>query len=393
MYNRNQLPQPILVNKKQHELQVTQNVRLNAGYQLVEEKHNFKANLAYLRDDLHYTQRFDGDYRGTDSDNKSNSLIVKTDYTYHFRENLELGGSLNYRYDWVHTNNYDDPIKRNTVTLTTNLVWRPKERTTLNLQLMGEQNDHLFMPTFSAGASYALIRDLLDVKGSVAYNYHYPTLNDLYWVPGGNPDLNPEKGFAYDATVSLNKTLGNFSFKLDASYYLMTVKDWIVWLPTQQTYLWSPKNIQKVFSHGAEIMGEVGLKTGVFSHRVIANYGYSPAINKTRSSDKDATVDKQLPYIPLHKWNLHYLLQVKDFSFKYGVAFTDKRYTSTDEEYSTVAFTIHDAEAGYMFHFPKSRYKAEFKLRVNNIFNAYYESTEFYPMPLRRFFGSMMFYF
>ena len=28
MYNRNQLPQPILVNKKQHELQVTQNVRL-----------------------------------------------------------------------------------------------------------------------------------------------------------------------------------------------------------------------------------------------------------------------------------------------------------------------------------------------------------------------------
>lgn len=85
MYNRNQLPQPILVNKKQHELQVTQNVRLNAGYQLVEGKHNFKANLAYLRDDLHYTQRFDGDYRGTDSDNKSNSLIVKTDYTYHFR--------------------------------------------------------------------------------------------------------------------------------------------------------------------------------------------------------------------------------------------------------------------------------------------------------------------
>lgn len=79
------------------------------------------------------------------------------------------------------------------MTLTTNLVWRPKERTTLNLQLMGEQNDHLFMPTFSAGASYALIRDLLDVKGSVAYNYHYPTLNDLYWVPGGNSDLNPEK--------------------------------------------------------------------------------------------------------------------------------------------------------------------------------------------------------
>lgn len=393
MYNRNQLPQPVLVNKKQHELQITQNTRANINYQLAEGKHDFKASLAYLRDNLHYTQKFDGDYRGINSKNKSNSLISKGDYTFHCKENLDIGGSINYRYDWVRTNNYDELIQRHTVTLTTNLVWTPKERTTLNLQLMGEKNDHIFMPTFSAGASYKLIKDLLDIKGSAAYNYHYPTLNDLYWVPGGNPDLVPEKGFAYDATFSFHKKIHDVSLKIDASYYLMTVKNWIVWLPTQQTYLWSPKNIQKVFSHGAEIMTEVAFKTGIASHRIIANYGYSPSINKTRSSDKDATVNKQLPYIPPHKWNIHYLLQIKNFSVKYGVAFTDKRYTSTDEEYSTVAFTIHDAEAGYTLLFPKSRYKAEIKARVHNIFNAYYESTEFYPMPLRRFFGSILFYF
>lgn len=30
-------------------------------------------------------------------------------------------------------------------------------------------------------------------KASIARNYRYPTLNDLYFKPGGNPDLRPRK--------------------------------------------------------------------------------------------------------------------------------------------------------------------------------------------------------
>ena len=39
-------------------------------------------------------------------------------------------------------------------------------------------------------------------KASVSRNYRFPTLNDLYFLPGGNPGLNSEKGVAYEAGLS-----------------------------------------------------------------------------------------------------------------------------------------------------------------------------------------------
>lgn len=42
------------------------------------------------------------------------------------------------------------------------------------------------------------------VKASVSRNYRFPTLNDLYFLPGGNPDLKNEHGFSYDAGVSFD---------------------------------------------------------------------------------------------------------------------------------------------------------------------------------------------
>lgn len=40
------------------------------------------------------------------------------------------------------------------------------------------------------------------LKASVSRNYRFPTLNDLYFLPGGNPNLRNEHGFSYDAGVS-----------------------------------------------------------------------------------------------------------------------------------------------------------------------------------------------
>lgn len=42
------------------------------------------------------------------------------------------------------------------------------------------------------------------LKASVTRNYRYPTLNDLYFQPGGNPDLKPEHGFTYDGGASFD---------------------------------------------------------------------------------------------------------------------------------------------------------------------------------------------
>lgn len=41
-------------------------------------------------------------------------------------------------------------------------------------------------------------------KASITRNYRFPTLNDLYFLPGGNPALNNESGFTYETGLSFS---------------------------------------------------------------------------------------------------------------------------------------------------------------------------------------------
>ena len=254
---------------------------------------------------------------------------------------------------------------------------------------MGEVNDGEFAPTFSAGLASRMIPNLLAAKANIAYNYKFPSLNDLYWQPGGNPDLVPEKGFSYDATLSFTPSVGKFlSFKIDATYYLMNIDNWIMWLPTMN-WFWEPRNVQNVLSEGVELLTECEYVSGNFKGKVGINYTYSPSVNRERNFEEDNTYLKQLPYIPLHKANMRLGGEYGNLFFSYQVCYTGKRYVTADESYETNAYTIHDVEAGYRFTVG-GKYKLTPKLQVSNLFDAYYESTQYYPMPLRTFSASLL---
>ena len=86
-------------------------------------------------------------------------------------------------------------------------LWTPMAWMMLNGQYMFEQNDSRGVSTWSAGMVFNLWEKELQVKGNVAYNYRFPSMNDLYWRPGGNPDVKPEDGYSYDASVGLSETV------------------------------------------------------------------------------------------------------------------------------------------------------------------------------------------
>lgn len=71
------------------------------------------------------------------------------------------------------------------------------------------------------------------LKASVSRNYRFPTLNDLYFLPGGNPNLRNEHGFSYDAGVSFEVGKEN-AYKLNGgvNWFDSYIDDWIIWLPT-----------------------------------------------------------------------------------------------------------------------------------------------------------------
>lgn len=75
------------------------------------------------------------------------------------------------------------------------------------------------------------------VKASVSRNYRFPTLNDLYFLPGGNPDLKNEQGFSYDAGISFDVGKEKV-YKLSGgmNWFDSYIEDWIIWLPTTKGF-------------------------------------------------------------------------------------------------------------------------------------------------------------
>ena len=89
------------------------------------------------------------------------------------------------------------------------------------------------------------------LKASVARNYRYPTMDDLYFQPGGNPDLQPEKGFTYDAGVEFAVKKVRWTLKGNVTAFDSHIKDWILWTPNTKGF-WEPSNVKKVHNYGLE---------------------------------------------------------------------------------------------------------------------------------------------
>lgn len=393
-YGNRRLPQPLTVNRQSHEKQKNTSLKYYLGYEAGKGRHEWSVKAAYLLDYLDYRKWSDGSYRIDEKNyNTAQALNLKGNYNYACSPKLSMNVSMMYNYDFIRAASYiRERVDRHVMALQGNVLWEPTGWLSCNAQIMGELNDKEFSPTYGAGVSARLLPSLLQAKANVSYNYRYPALNDLYWNPGGNPALVPEKGFSYDASLVFTPRIdGLLYFKIDATYYMMNIDNWIMWLPTQDWY-WQPTNVQNVLSHGLELFTEVNLVAGDFKTKLSMNYAYARSLNRERRFEDDGSYRKQLPYIPKHKANIRLGADYKNAFFSYQLCYTGVRYTTQDESYSTNAYWVHDAEIGYKFTLA-NRFSLTPKIRANNLLNTYYESTEYYPMPLRNIFGSIVFSF
>ena len=77
-------------------------------------------------------------------------------------------------------------------------------------------------------------------------------MNDLFWVPGGNPGLKNEYALIYEISYEMNQKISNpLNLKYDLSAFRYNIKDMIQWHPGEFSY-WTADNIQKVNSSGVE---------------------------------------------------------------------------------------------------------------------------------------------
>lgn len=221
------------------------------------------------------------------------------------------------------------------------------------------------------------------IKTQLARAYRFPTLNDRFWVPGGNPELKSETGINAEigAEVRLRKKKHDASFELN--HHRLWVDQWIIWLPNLNG-LWTPSNLSTVHVHGIEANLREDFSTDQFMVRMGASYAYTRSINQRGLSETDVvTVGKQLPYVPIHSGSVFAKIERKLWSLELQANYTGLRYTTLDNEnYQALKeYTLLGTSAGKRFVFPHS--EMSLRLTMNNLFNIYYENIENRAMPGR----------
>ena len=130
-----------------------------------------------------------------------------------------------------------------------------------------------FFPTATLTYKVPFVKGLSFNTG-YSHNYRNPTLNDLYWNPGGNENLKGENGKTVDLDINYLYENLNFNLDLRTGFYYSKVKDWIQWVPTNYRY-WMPKNVSEVLAHGLELHLKANYRYALWNFSISGNYVYS----------------------------------------------------------------------------------------------------------------------
>ena len=253
-------------------------------------------------------------------------------------------------------------------------------RLTLRNDLVNAKSEGFF-PTAMLVYRLPFVKGL-SFNAGYSHNYRNPSLNDLYWNPGGNENLKSEKGKTFDFDVNYFYEKDNFTFDVKAGLYYSKVKDWIQWVPTNYRY-WMPKNMSEVFARGLEFHFDANYKYAQWSFSLSGNYVYSHTTDESEYAQQYGSNGKQLIYIPLHHANAFAEVKWKTWNLNYTFEFTGERNTSmNDNEFFAYRLPY------YMLHhisFGKQLNKFRLELRVNNLTDADYQTVLWRAMPGRSY--------
>ena len=265
--------------------------------------------------------------------------------------------------------------------------WRPTERLGVSLVLREEMFGTEWTPVIPALFVDGVLskRGNIVAKASLSRNFRFPTLNDLYFLPGGNPDLKRESGWTYDAGLSFAVGReGSYSLSGSASWFDSHVKDWIIWLPTTKGFF-SPRNIKSVHAYGVELEAELAVALSDEWHLGMnGTFSWTPSINEGEPmSPADKSVGKQLPYVPEISATLTGELSYRTWSLLYKWCHYSERYTMSSNDLSLSG----NLPPYYMSNISlEKRFSlawADLSLTgaVNNLFDEEYLSVLSRPMP------------
>lgn len=317
----------------------------------------------------------------TDSKNTANVFHQIADVEQNLFRSWKINAKIQWDHEQVKSNDYDGVKKRDVFStyaaLSGNVLRNIGLRATLRNDIVDGKSVGFF-PTATVSYSFTYLKGL-KISAGYSHNYRNPSLNDLYWNPGGNPDLKPEDGKTVDGNLNFTRAFERLSVESQVGAYYSQVSDWIQWKPTSYRY-WVPENVSTVTAYGAEIHLKLNYKLERWNFSVSGNYVFS------HTTDED---DKQLIYIPLHHANAFADVNWRGWHLSYTMEFTGERKTSmSDNEFygfRLMPYALHHVSMGKHF------WKLDIELKINNLTDKDYQAILWRAMPGRSYEVSLNF--
>ncbi|MEX0813691.1 MAG: TonB-dependent receptor plug domain-containing protein [Chitinophagales bacterium] len=368
---------PAILSSNQSESQEDHLGVLNLQYKLSRSKHALRLAGYYKFQYLEY-QNLQAEIN---SQTTAHTSMMLAEHKFAIRPQMILKSRLENQTDWVNNENIGSVKSRNRTVLSTVLnhnlnnyfSWSGNLRQDFYSDFVSPFLFHFGFKVFPLG------KEKFYIGADGGRNFRYPTINDLYWQPGGNLDIEAESSWGGELSSNYNLKKNKWQFNFSQQLYLYRIKNQIRWLPSSEGF-WQAQNIDNVLSWGYEPQvtfafspdQEWKLEAQIFYH----------LNNSFESAERWQSI-----YVPKHQVKSILFLSYKGFFAEYSQEWSSERYTSRDNSTFLEPYMLYNLSLGKDFNFKKHLLRLQ--LRMENLSNESYVLMAGRPMPGRAFYGTL----
>ena len=354
-------------------------IRLSANWSYI--KTGFKSIVrgAYFIDRINYTDSIAAIY----SKSKARTAMFENENYFTLNKNNQLNVGLNISSSSANTKEYAAAKTLSRASLMAgNKFSLPGDKFIAYMAARVEYFSAGTLPvTGNIGLEYRLFKSIT-LAASAARVYRQPTLNELYWMPGGNINLKPEQGYTNDGTVTYKKQLKNIAVVVSGAAFSRHINNWILWVPGTNGNP-SPVNLQQVWSRGTETTWKISYRKNKFYAAAAVVTGYVLSTVQADRQENSNTVNRQLIYTPRYTANCNMTLGYDRLTLVFFHQYTGYRFTTSDNAEWLKPYHISSLRCNC--NMPVKKVKLLLYAACNNVFNTNYTVLEARPMPLRSY--------
>ena len=246
------------------------------------------------------------------------------------------------------------------------------------LNFRQELVDSTLVPIMPSMGIETKLQEQLLIKAKVSRNYRLPTLNDRFWEPGGNANLQAEKGWSEEVGLHTFGAKKNHAWSYSLTGFNRHIDNWILWSIAPGNSFWSANNITKVWSRGIEQRIRYTFSTKNWTLAIKGGYDYIRSTNQVALESPRIAAGEQLIYVPIHQGFAKAEIAYGTLQAVYNHTFTGASQGISD---ALASYQLGDLRIQYRHTLNK--WDILIFIQANNIWNTNYRVIERRAMPGR----------